>query len=101
MTSLGPKPLRIAAFLSLMGAGLNMLYALYVVVTWAMGEVLEPGWVTLSLQQAGTYALFSIVLFLLSEYVAALSQSKHAQYHISSESHSPVLTARQRINVES
>lgn len=100
MTSMGPKPLRIASLLSLAGAALNGVYAVYVMVTWLLSPGTAPGWATLSLQQSGMYFLFSIVLFLLAEYVAALSRTGGAQYHISSESHSPVMTARQRINVE-
>jgi hypothetical protein len=62
-------PLRIASTLALFGAGVNIAYSGYVMVIYFLKNAVAPGWVTLSLQSSGMYFLFSLLFFLLCEYM--------------------------------
>lgn len=64
-----PMFLRGASLLALSGAGLNLLYGLYVLGYFVFGSNPEPGWASSSLQSSGMFFLFSLVLFVLSENV--------------------------------
>ncbi len=95
-------PLRIVSAVALTGALLNLFYSVYVVVVAFTKSNVQPGWTTLSLQQSGMFFLISIVMFLLTEYLAYMirwAQSGPA-YFLASEATSAVLTRRQKLNVE-
>jgi hypothetical protein len=96
-------PLRIVSILALTGAVLNLLYSVYVVVIAVASGRVQPGWTTLSLQQSGMFFLLSVVVFVLSEYLAhALRWSLEGPpYFIASELTSAILTRRQKLNVDS
>jgi hypothetical protein len=88
--------------MALLGAILNLFYSGYVlVIAFVRGHV-EPGWTTLSLQQSGMFFLFSVVLFVLSEYMAnTLTATRGGPpYHIVSERTSTMLTRQKKLNVE-
>jgi glycosyltransferase involved in cell wall biosynthesis len=95
-------PLRIVSIFALMGAVLNLLYSVYVLVIAIASGRVQPGWTTLSLQQSGMFFLLSIVVFVLSEYLAhALRWSLEGPpYFIASELTSTILTRRQKLNVD-
>jgi hypothetical protein len=95
-------PARIASLLSLTGAGLNVLYSIYVVVLAITRSDLQPGWVTLSLQQSGMFFLFSLLTFVLTEYLIDNIRDgrSSASYFVIDEFTSAVLTRRKRLNVE-
>lgn len=65
----GPKPMRILSLTCFFGAGINVLYSIYVVAIFLFKTDVAPGWVTLSLQQSGMFFLISLVLLMLAEYV--------------------------------
>ena len=95
-------PLRIAYLLALLSGFLNLVYAAYVVLIAAVrGDVVE-GWVSLSLQSAGMFFLFSIVLAILAEYVFQIVQrtAERPLYRIAEEASSPALSIKDRLNVE-
>jgi hypothetical protein len=95
-------PARIASVLSLLGAGLNVVYSIYVVVLALTRSNLQPGWITTSLQQSGMFFLFSLLAFVLTEYLIDGIQGGRVgtAYFVIDELSSAVLTRRQRLNVE-
>lgn len=95
-------PARVASTLSLVSAGLNALYSVYVVALALTRDNLEPGWITLSLQQAGMFFIFSLLIFILTEYaIDNIRGGRSASgYFVIDEMGSAVLTRRQRLNVE-
>jgi dolichol-phosphate mannosyltransferase len=62
-------PLRLASFMALLSGAFSVLYALYVVVIYLLAPNVERGWPTLSMQIAVMSFFFSVVLFLIAEYV--------------------------------
>jgi hypothetical protein len=96
-------PLRLASSLALMGAVLNILYSIYVLVITFSTRGVAKGWTTLSLQQSGMFFLISLVLFMLTEYLIqtiAIANQGPA-YFVAAERTSAVLTRRQKLNVHS
>lgn len=96
-------PMRLVSSLSLFGAAANLLYSAYVVAIGLFKANVEPGWVSLSLQQSGMFFLMSLVLFVLGEYilhVASLSDDGPI-YCIAQEFTSVHLTRLDKLNVES
>ena len=102
MLSTTMLPLRLVSMMALLGAILNLFYSGYVlVIAFVRGHV-EPGWTTLSLQQSGMFFLFSVVLFVLSEYMAnTLTTTRGGPpYHIVAERTSTMLNRQKKLNVE-
>lgn len=95
-------PLRFASTLALIGAGLNLLYTVYVAFVVLFKTDVAAGWTTLSLQQSGMFFLLSIVLFMLTEYLIQMIRwsSDGPRYFISAEATSERLARRERLNVE-
>lgn len=94
-------PMRLVTLFSLVGAVANVLYSIYVVAIAILKADVEPGWVSLSLQQSGMFFLISLTLLVLGEYVLQVaSQSNEGPpYQVASEHLSATLTRRQRLNV--
>lgn len=94
-------PLRILSLLSLVGAGLNIVYSFYVVIVNVFKDEVAEGWTTLSLQNSLMFFLLFIILSVLSEYIARLfiSNQNRPFYLIRHESRSLVLRRKQDINV--
>lgn len=95
-------PMRLVTTLSLLGAGANLIYSMYVIAIALFKTDVAPGWVTLSLQQSGMFFLISLVLLMLGEYIlhmASLS-NEGPLYHVAQEFTSAVITRRQKLNVE-
>lgn len=102
LVSTSRAPLRAVTLLSLFGAIANVGYAGYVVTVGIVKQDVEPGWVSVSLQQSGMFFLLSLVLLVLGEYVlhmAALS-NEAPDYHLAQEFTSARLDNRTRLNVE-
>lgn len=95
-------PVRIASLVALSGAALNILYSLYVVALAILGSRLQPGWVTLSLQQSGMFFLFSVFAFVIAEYlIQSIRDARNGpSYFVVGEHSSAALTKRARLNVE-
>ncbi|WP_297527232.1 glycosyltransferase [Thiohalobacter sp.] len=69
ITASSKTPLRVVVGLTSIGATINLAYVLYVLLIAILKEEVEPGWITLSLQQSGMFFLLSVALLVLSEYV--------------------------------
>ena len=65
-------PMRFASLLSIVGALLNIVYAIYVLITAILGENIQNGWASTSLQLSAMFFLVCLVLFLISEYLLQL-----------------------------
>lgn len=95
-------PMRLVTWLSMFGAGANLLYSVYVVIIGMVKPDVAPGWISLSLQQSGMFFLISLVLLVLGEYIlqmAALSNEGPA-YHVGQEFTSARMTRREKLNIE-
>jgi polyisoprenyl-phosphate glycosyltransferase len=95
-------PLRAVTLLGLIGGGLNVLYALYVIATYIFRPNVAAGWTTLSLQNAGMFLLIFMILTVMSEYIGhILVESRDRPlYHVLEERNSPVyITDQNRRNV--
>lgn len=95
------SPLRWAAVAGLLAAALNLLYSAYVVTINIVRGTTE-GWTSLSLQMAGMFFLFSMILALLAEYMYQLLKRGRERplYRVHEESTSPSIPVRERLNVE-
>ena len=63
------RPLRLLTFLSIGGAGLNLLYSVYIDVVNILKDEVAEGWTSLSAQITGLFFILFLVLAVLSEYV--------------------------------
>lgn len=86
-------PLRIVTAVGVLGALLNLSYALYVVVVYMLRPTVAEGWTTLSLQSSGMFFLICLILAVLSEYVGAILGEVRTRplYFIAQELNSSVL----------
>lgn len=62
-------PMRLVSALLVFGSIANVVYSVYVMIVAIIADEVEPGWVSLSLQQSGMFFLISVVLLVLSEYI--------------------------------
>ncbi len=95
-------PMRIVTLLSLFGAFMNVIYSGYVIAVAILKQDVEPGWVTLSLQQSGMFFLISLVLLVLGEYIIHMARlaANAPGYHVADEFGSAIVTHREKLNVE-
>lgn len=95
-------PLRLVTMLSLFGAVANLLYSVYVLAIAVLKDDVEPGWISLSLQQSGMFFLISLVLLVLGEYILQMARlsNEGPQYHVSQEFTSALITRHQKLNIE-
>lgn len=102
MVSTTRAPMRIVTSLSLFGALANLVYSGYVIAVAILKTNVEPGWVTLSLQQSGMFFMLSLVLWILGEYVLQMASlsNEGPRYHVAQELTSAVMTRRTRLNVD-
>jgi glycosyltransferase involved in cell wall biosynthesis len=102
LVSTTQAPMRIVTTLSLFGAVANLLYAVYVFLVAVLKSDVEPGWISLSLQQSGMFFLISLVLLVLGEYILNMARlsSEGPTYHIAQEFTSARISRRERLNVE-
>ncbi|MCW1885162.1 glycosyltransferase [Luteolibacter flavescens] len=86
-------PLRLVTVAGLLGAGLNLLYAVYVVTIYFTKPDVAQGWTTLSLQQSGMFFFVCLILAVLSEYVGTIlgEVRSRPRYFVAEEANSSVL----------
>lgn len=75
-------PLRLVSGLALFGALANIAYSLYVLGIYLVKNEVAPGWATLSLQSSGMYLLFSMALFVLTEYLIGMIRIAQVNQHV-------------------
>jgi hypothetical protein len=77
----------------MIGALLNLLYALYVLGIYLVKPDVIAGWTTLSLQQSGMFFFICLILAVLSEYVGTILGEVRSRplYFIAHEANSSVL----------
>ncbi len=94
-------PLRFASLLGLIAALLNLGYAAYVLVTYAVRDDIAPGWATMSLTNAAQFCFLALILVVLCEYVGHLPKrmSSDPGYYVREERSSAVLLREERPNV--
>ena len=95
-------PLRLASTLAMLGAFVNVVYSVYIIVVTLSFSYVAPGWTTLSLQQSGMFFLFSLIIFVSTEYfIYNMRNTRGGQgYFIVNEMTSRILTRQERLNVE-
>lgn len=95
-------PMRLVTSLSLFGAVANVLYSIYVVAIGLLNADVEPGWISLSLQQSGMFFLISLVLLVLGEYILHMTSlsNEGPLYHVGQEFTSARVTRREKLNIE-
>jgi hypothetical protein len=96
-------PMRLVTGLSLFGAYTNLLYSLYVVAIALFKDDVQPGWISMSLQQSGMFFLLSLVLLVLSEYILSVVSlsGEGPVYCVTQEFTSARMTRREQLNVSS
>jgi polyisoprenyl-phosphate glycosyltransferase len=94
-------PLRLLSFTALMGAFLNVIYSVYVLLINLFKSNVAEGWTTLSLQNSVMFFILFMILAVLSEYIARLVMSGQNRpfYLVMRESRSLVLMRKQDVNV--
>jgi hypothetical protein len=96
-------PLRIATFGGLFVSFMNLLYIAYVLIIAMFKQHVAEGWVTLSLQNAGTFFALNLVLVVVGEYMGALlmDSKRRPPYFVLEDKYSAVMIERetQRRNV--
>jgi len=95
------RPLRAAVSLALVASALNVLYAIYVVAVGVVRGAVE-GWTSLSLQMSLMFFLLSLVIAIMAEFMYQATEvaNDRPAYRVAFESTSPVLSAREALNVE-
>lgn len=96
------RPLRFAVGLALLGSGLNLLYAVYVVAVGLFRGAVE-GWTSMSLQNSVMFFLLSVVIAIMAEFMYQSNETANERpiYRVAFEATSAVLEARDMLNVES
>jgi dolichol-phosphate mannosyltransferase len=86
-------PLRMVTVAGMLGAVLNLLYALYVLGIYLVKPNVAEGWTTLSLQLSGMFFFICLILGVLSEYVGTILGEVRSRplYFIAHEANSSVL----------
>lgn len=98
--SASSSPLRAISMLSLTGAGVNVLYSMYVLFTSLTSSVSE-GWTSMSLQISGMFLLTSLVLSMICEFLIYSQQSTFSgsKYFIAKEISSPQFGLNKKLNI--
>lgn len=94
-------PVRLLSSLALLGACLNILYSVWVVLVNILKSKVAEGWTTLSLQNSVMFFILFLILAILSEYISRLliTNQNRPFYIIVKESKSMTLTRKKQINV--
>jgi len=95
-------PMRLVNTLSIFGAFSNLIYSLYVILSYLFMDDVAQGWVSLSLQQSGMFFLISVVLFVLGEYILQVASvsNEGPLFHVAQEFTSTVMMRNEKLNVE-
>lgn len=102
LTLSGAAPMRAASGACLLGAAGSLGYALYAFVVGLIKTDVAPGWTSLSVTCGAMFFMFSVVLWVLSEYVSTILQTQagRPQYSIGTEATSAMVTRRNKLNIE-
>lgn len=102
LVSTTQAPMRLVTSLSLFGAAANLLYSIYVVAIGIFKPDVEPGWVSMSLQQSGMFFLISLVLLVLGEYILHMASltNEGPLYHVGQEFTSARMIRKEKLNIE-
>ena len=102
LVSTTQAPMRLVTAMSLFGAVANLIYSFYILCIWFFKTDIEPGWVSLSLQQSGMFLLLSLVLLVLGEYILHMAtlSNEGPRYHIAQEFVNQRITGKERLNIE-
>lgn len=95
-------PLRLAAWLGLSLAALNLLYMLFVLVMFLVKESSPEGWSTMSLINSVMFFFVLLILAVVSEYIGRLlgESKRRPLYYVRDEANSSVLVSgEERKNV--
>ncbi|MDO8714692.1 MAG: glycosyltransferase [Polynucleobacter sp.] len=95
-------PMRLVTTLSLFGAFANVLYSFYVIAIGIFSAHVQPGWISISLQQSGMFFLISLVLLVLGEYILQMASlsNEGPLYHVGQEFTSARMTRHEKLNIE-
>lgn len=93
-------PLRAISGLALIGAALNLMYSLYVVLV-SLTEPVTRGWTSMSLQLSGMFLLISLVLAAICEFLifSQRSLAQESPYFVQKISTSPVKGTLSELNI--
>ncbi len=96
IAGLSKVPLRVTSMIGAAAAFLNLLYVLYVMAIYFFKADVAPGWVTLSLQNAGMFFLVFVNMVLISEYVGQTLEEAQQRplYQVLDEQSSPLGVSR-------
>lgn len=102
LTLSGVAPMRAASLACLGGATVSVCYAIYAFLVGLLKSDVAPGWASLSIISGLMFFLFSVVLWVLSEYVSTILQTQagRPQYSIGGEATSAMVTRRNKLNIE-
>jgi dolichol-phosphate mannosyltransferase len=86
-------PMRVLSILGLLASSLNLVYILYVIITYVIKKDVAPGWTTLSLQAGGMFFLLFALLAMMGEYLGRILSETRIEpvYKIQDELNSSVL----------
>jgi glycosyltransferase involved in cell wall biosynthesis len=102
LIGMNAAPLRLANLFSGLGAAAALSYSLYVLIVYLSKHDVVPGWTTLSLMMSGMFMTFTLVLWLLSEYMLMLLDpgSRRPHYEIADEFRGGAPSFNDAVNVE-
>lgn len=96
-----PHPLRMVSWLGVFAAMMNVAYAVYIAVIYFAKENVEPGWTTLSMQNAMQFFFISLVLAGIAEYTGRILTrlADRPAYYLGDELNSSVLLRKDQRNI--
>jgi dolichol-phosphate mannosyltransferase len=95
-------PLRLVSWLGLALSGLNVLYVVYVLLTYYFSPSIAEGWATRSIQTSGMFFFVFLILAVLCEYVGRIlseTQNRPHYYVLEERNSNSMLLAEERKNV--
>lgn len=95
-------PMRFVSATLVFGSVANVLYSIYVLIVALLADNVEPGWVSMSLQQSGMFFLISMVLLVLSEYMTQTIGFVNGapRFYVTQEFSSPSRIMNGKLNLE-
>jgi len=95
------SPMRLLVLAALAGAGINLVYSVYVVIVAIFVDGVAEGWTSLSVQMSVMFFILFAILAVLSDYVLRLvvHNQRRPHYLIARERSSLVLSRKQELNV--
>jgi glycosyltransferase involved in cell wall biosynthesis len=93
ISSYSTHPLRMVTIAGVLAAGVNLLYAVYVVAVNIFSPSVERGWTTTSLQLSLMFIIISVILAVQSEYIGRIltESRREPSYFVTEELESDTL----------